>query len=384
MSLFGQLFSKKKELVGEEIASLLNTLSVLREPVILKTQTIKIVTDILAHDSKVFHLKNTLTRDEVLYELKGKNLQVLIPYELTLYSGDSRLLGLGMAGGVHTLKLMAPTTLVQQESRGAYRVSRFPEQPSVTFTTDNFDIVKCRLSDISMTGAGLRLDPRWERSNSKLTTRTTLIVDIRIGSDIRVSTTAVVRYSKGYRCGIEFSDLDKGVKDRLFKYVVDQRREEQRALVRIQQKPVAQVAEQEPTPVTEPVEKPQDKPTALLVGDHQKQLDFITAALTRKFELLYSTPSITDIRNHLDLRPNLCLIELKEENQEQVAQMRKASSLLPPGCVLMFYGRNFSTAFEHRFENFGYTPEMLINLHEAKKLLVFKQIQGYYSKRAPQ
>lgn len=380
MSLFDQIFNKKKELKGNEISMLLSTLSALHEPVIVKTDTFKFVTDILSYDQQVFHLKNTLTRDEVVYQLKSRALQVLIPYELTIYGGESRLMGLGMVGGVHTLKLMAPETMAQEESRGAYRVTRFPEPPAVTFTTDNFDIVKCKLADLSMTGAGLRLDPRWERSNSKLTTRTSIILDIRVNRDLRVSTTATVRYAKGYKCGVQFDELSKSVKDQLFKFIVEQRREEQRSLIRIQQKlPVpGQASEAAYVPPPELEELPKGKPTALVVGERQEAIDFLTAALSRQFDVLYSSGSVTDIRNHFELRPNLCLLELKEENQEQVVQMRKVSTLVPPGCVLMYYGRSFSPALLQRFEK---PEDMFITLDDAKKLLIFKQIQGFYAQR---
>lgn len=386
MSIFSNLFNKKKELQDQDIESLLKTLSVNRDPVIVRTETFKFVTDILAYDRKTFHLKNTLTRDEVLYNLKGKSLNVLLPYELTMYGGESRLMGLGMVSGIHTIKLVAPSILSQQESRGAYRVSRFPEQPSVTFSTDNLDLVKCRLSDISMTGAGLRLDPRWEKGNAKLTPRANLILDIRINDQLRVSTTASVRYLGNLKAGVQFDELGKSVKDRLFKFIVQQRREEQRALIRVQES-IAKAPTNED--IDKPVEGPvggvkatSDKPTALLVSDREKYTDFLTSALGRKFDLLYSTPSITDIRSHLGLHPNLCLIDLKEENQEQVAQMRKASTLLPPGCVLMFFGRAFTEAFQKRFESLGYPDDILVELHNAKKLLVFKQIQSYYNARA--
>ncbi len=379
MSLFDQLFNKKKELRGNEISMLLSTLSALHEPVIVKTETFKFVTDILAFDQQVFQLKNTLTRDEVVYQLKSRALTVLIPYELTLYGGESRLVGLGMVGGVHTLKLAAPELMVQQESRGAYRVTRFPELPVVTFTTDNFDIVKCRLADLSMTGAGLRLDPRWERGNSKLTVRTSIILDIRLTPELRISTTATVRYAKGYKCGVQFDELSKGLKDNLFKFIVEQRREEQRSLIRIQTRIPApgQPAETPTAPVAE--EQPKGKPSALVVGDRQEALDFLTATLTRQFDVLYSSSSVTDIRNHFELKPSLCLLELREDNQDQVVQMRKVSALAPSSCVLMYYGRAISPGLIQRFEK---PAEAFITLDEAKKLLVFKQIQSYYSQRA--
>jgi len=389
MALLGGLFGKKKELRSEDIATLFRTVSVLREPVIVQTPTFKFVTDIIGYGADLFHIKNTLSRDEVLYNVKGKTLKVNLPYELTMYSGESHLAGLGFVQGIHSLKLVIPETLVQVESRGAYRVSRFPEPPGVTFTTDNFDIIKARLTDISMSGAGLRLDPRWTRGNAKLALRLSLIVDIRLGKGLRISTTAAVRYLDGSKMGIQFQDLAKPVKDRLFKFVVQQRREEQRALIDIKRK----VVEPSPPPKEEKAkiiaaekveEKPPGKPTALIVGTNDGPIDFLTTALMRKFDVVFCSPHITDLRQQLEQKPGLCLMELVCQDGEQVRNMRKASTLLPAGCVLMFYGNNFNSDFLTRFLSLGYPEDILIDLTENKKLIVFKQIQAYFSSRKPQ
>ena len=70
MALLKGIFGKKKELRGEEIKLLFDTITVDREPVIVNTASFKFVSDILQHDHQTFHLKNTLTRDEMLYQLR--------------------------------------------------------------------------------------------------------------------------------------------------------------------------------------------------------------------------------------------------------------------------------------------------------------------------
>lgn len=383
MTLLAGLFGKKKILKGDEIKKLLDTNAALREPcILLRENGFKFVSDIIGFDGTAFHLKNTLTRDEVLYEVKGKELRAQFPYELTMYSGDTRLMGLGMMQGVHTLKLGIPLELEQAESRGAYRISRFPDQPTVTFTTDNFDIIKARLADLSMTGAGLRLDPRYASGHEKLSQKLSIIIDIRLNEAIRISTTAIVRYVRGPKMGVEFDTLNKAVKDKLFKYIVEQRREESRAMAALRSRvwDSGEATQEKVEAVTAPTS---GKPTVLIAGADQEISDTLTGALTRKFDLLYGEPSISDIRNQVALKPNLCLIELQPDNQEQVRTMRKAATLLPPGCVLMFYGKNFDESFMQRWETLDYPDNILVDATSKPKLMLFKQIQGYYEQRAP-
>lgn len=386
MALLKGLFGKKKSLRGNDIDLLLNTVSIEREPIIILSENFKFVSDLMSFTPETLHLKNTLTRDEVMYELRGKDLQVQTPYELTLYAGPTRLTGLGMIKGTHTLKFQRPETMAQEESRTAFRINNFPETPSVTFTSDQVNIIKGRLADISMTGAGIRLDPRWNLNGVGLAPRTSIILDIRLTGQLRVSTTAAVRYIKNNKMGVQFEELQRGAKDRLFKFVVDRRRDAQRAVMRLQQRMTTLTTSEDPQPAAEPVDRPSPggKPTALVVGENRQLLDFLGAILTRKFNLLFCTFSLADIRNHLELKPNLCLIELRVDNSEQVARMKKASALLPPGCVLMFFGENMTDEFRRRLlANSGFSEECLVEMHESKKLLTFKQIERYYGQRAP-
>ena len=355
---------KKKVLEGREIVELIDTNTALREPVIIQRgNTFKFVSDIIVREGRVFPIKNSLSRDEVLYEVKGHPLEISFPYELTIFGGISQLTGLGMVDGSHTLKLAIPERLEQIESRGAYRISRFPETPTVTFTTDTFDIVKAKLQDISMTGAGIRLDPRWERANNKLHPRISLIVDIRLDGGLRVSTTASIRYVDGTKLGIQFKDLSKGVKDRLFKFIVAQRREEWRALTQLRNRvgetsdATARLESNE-----QKIASSTGKPTALIVTENREMSEIMSASLTRKFDLIYASCTVSDIRNQLALKPNLCLMELNSQNQDQVRMMRKTATFLPPGCVLMFFGMNFDESFVSRMAALGHPEEMLVDL----------------------
>jgi len=383
MALFKNVFGKNKTLTGEEIIGLFKVITVDREPVIISTATFKVVTDIIYLDRGVFHVKNTLTRDEVMYQLKGQRIKAQFPYELTLYGGETMLMGLGMVQGVHTLKLKIPESLTQIENRGAYRVSSFPETPVVTFSSNNVDLIKARLSNISMTGAGIQLDPRWLITEVKLSTRSTIIVDIKLTERLRISCTAMVRYFEGHKLGIQFSDLSRGVKDRLFKLIIQQRREEQRAMMRVYNRIQSlEPGEKERPPPPPPLERT-GKPCALVVASDQQQSDFLTSILGRKFDLLYAEPNFADIRQQCHLSPNLCLIELPFDNAIMVSQMKKAGSLLPHGSVLMYFGENLTPDFRKRFLDNSQPQDMLVDLQTRNKLMLFKHIEKYYRQKAP-
>ena len=386
MALFGGIFGKKKELKGADIATLFKTIVVDQEPIIIKTKSARFVTDIMDFHNNIFHVRNILSRDEVLYQLKGKPLLVQIPYQLTLYAGPSMLTGLGMVNNINTLKLRSPELLTQEESRGALRIARFPETPIVTFTPNNHDILKGRLLDISMTGAGIRLDPKRSFSNSqvRLASGTTVIIDIRLTQELRVSTTATIRYigDNMAKMGVEFSDLNRITKEQLQKFVVQQRKEENRAQMELQRKLANQAPSAPTTAATPTIEKPKGKPHALIVSTNQKNSEFLTAILKRKFDLLYASLSITDIRTNLDLAPNICLMEIDTFDQKQISFVKKAATLIPPGCVLMFYGKRLTQELGERFGSFGNSNEIMIDIASKNKLLIFKQIQAYYDQKS--
>ena len=76
-------------------------------------------------------------------------------------------------------------------------------------------------------------------------------------------------------------------------------------------------------------------------------------------------------------------MELQVESLEQVSRMKKAGSLLPPGCVLMYFGENFTRDFRDRFLGENLPEDMMVDLQGGKKLMVFKQIERYYQQKAP-
>lgn len=386
MPLFQGLFNRKKTLNAEEIALLLQTLTTDREPVIISTPTFKFVSEILDFDNGVFQVRNNLSRDEVLYQLRGHSLTVNFPYELTLYRGTTALAGLGMFRHLHTLKFRVPEEVEQDEHRTAYRVSHFPEKPTVTFTTDSFDIVRAILVDISMTGCGIRVDQRWNIENTKLKGKT-LILDIRLSDKLRVSTTGEARYVQNHKIGIQFHDLAKETKQNLHKFIVESRREEQRALIEQRRNIQVYSGESEgpqasPKPV-EKLENPKGKPTALIVSDQNENIEFLNGILNRKFYVLHCSSSVTDIRTHLNLSPSLVLMELPNESPDTISQTKKVATLVPGWCVLMFFGNNIRSDTIERFDNYSDIGDRFLDLHNAKKILTFKKIDSFFEAKAP-
>ena len=379
------LFGKQKTLNPAEIETLLKMVVVDRETAFITTSTFKFVSDVLDYDKRIFQLKNTLTRDEVLYQLRGKDLEVYFPYELTLYKGATSLVGLGMTRGMQTLKFQVPETMVQDEHRAAYRVSNFPAKPTVTFTTNSYDILKGTLMDISMTGAGVRLDPRWTMTNANLKKGLVILVDIRLSEELRLSTSAEIRYIANTKMGLKFQEIPKNARELLYKFIVKQRRVEYRNLAESQRKVMALNRPDSSQPETKAlnIEKPTGKPTALVSGDNSEYFEALNSALNRKFHVLQCSSSVTDLRNHLELKPNLLLLEVASKSLEYLSQLKKLSSLTPSGCVLMFYGRDLGEEVGERLRDLGPPEDMIVDLKQLKMLMLFKKIQHYYEKKAP-
>lgn len=386
MPLFQNLFNRKKTLSSDEVGLLLQTLTTDREPVIIQTASFKFVSEILDFDRGVFQVRNNLSRDEVLYQLRGHSLSVSFPYELTLYKGATALAGLGMMRQFHTLKFRVPEEVEQDEHRTAYRVSHFQDKPTVTFTTNSFDIIRAQLVDISMTGCGIRVDPRWSLEGTKLK-GAQLIIDIKLSDKLRVSSTGDVRYMHNHKIGVQFHDLAKETKQALHKFIVEARREEQRSLIEARRNiQVFSGQTDEGQPEQKPVEKienPKGKPTALIVSDNDEASDFLNGILNRKFYVLNCSSSVTDIRTHLNLSPSLVIMELSNENPDTISQLKKVATLVPGWCVLMFFGSNLRSDTIERFDHYSDIGDRFIDLHNAKKILTFKKIDTFYEAKSP-
>lgn len=380
------LFGKQKSLQPKEIELLLKMVLVDREPASITTEGFKVVSDVLDYDQTIFQVKNTLTRDEVLYQLRGKELEVYFPYELTLYRGATSLVGLGLVRNMQTLKFRVPEAMVQDEHRGAYRVSKFPDKPTVTFSTNSFDLLKAALADVSMTGAGVRLDPRWSMTGISLRRGLVVLIDLRINRDLRISTSAEIRYLAGNKMGLQFQELPQDAKDGLYRFIVRQRREEQRAMVESQKKIAAMdTADKSLSGVSRPVvlEKPSGKPTALVAGEQKDWYESLYGALNRKFNVLHCSTSVTDVRNHLELKPHLILYEINRQDLEGLAQLKRLASLTPAGTVRMFFGREVAPETVERLIDANSEPEAVVDLNKFKVLFLFKAVDGYYMKKTP-
>ncbi|CAM2008252.1 PilZ domain-containing protein [Acanthopleuribacter pedis] len=380
------LFGKQKQLQGKDIELLLKMVLVDREPASVSSDSFKFVSDVLDYDATIFQVKNTLTRDEVLYQLRGKELEVFFPYELTLYRGATSLAGLGLVRNMQTLKFRVPEAMVQDEHRGAYRVSKFTDKPTVTFSTNSFDLLKAALADVSMTGAGVRLDPRWSMSGISLKRGLVVLIDLRINRDLRISTSAEIRYLSGNKMGLKFQELPKDAKEGLYRFIVKQRREEQRAMVESQKKIAAMDRPDKSVsgngkPVV--LEKPSGKPIALVAGDQGEWYESLHGALNRKFNVLHCSTSVTDVRNHLELKPNLILFEIGRQDLEGLAQLKRLSRLTPAGCVRMFYGREVAPETVDRLAEQGGEKECVVDLNRFKVLFLFKAVDNYYIRKTP-
>lgn len=389
MAILGGLFGKKKELSGEDLDVLFTSLAGNRDPVVVRTPMFKYTSDVLEVEDGIFHVRNTLNRDEVMYQLKGQQLQLNVPYELTHYKGETMLRGLGMIKNMHTLKFSVPESLSKDESRRSVRINSFPVTPRVTFTTDEFQLAKGKLMDISMTGAGIKPDPKWIAGDNKLSPRQTILVDIKIPNELELSTSAEVRHFAPAKMGLLFQDLSKAHKQQLFKFIVARRKEEQRIGMEMERKAYeeskrVEAGDSKPEVVEAAVKRESSRPTVLIAGDNQEWCDFLGNALGRKFNVLHCPFSVTDIRNNLELHPSVTMLEIDSHDLAHVSQIKKIGSLVLGESVLLYFGEGFDSDFRDRFRGHDPADQILVDLTGRKVLSTFRQVDTYFLKKGPQ
>jgi hypothetical protein len=171
------------------------------EVVILSTPYMTCETSFVRMDGETFHVSSaSMELDDVRYGLKSPELMFRFPHGHRFYAGATRLVGMGVWNGRHTIRLALPDSLADDERRAAYRVER--PGGSVTFSTRKNDLLVGALTDISTSGA--RIYSSKEISDEDVLAGDGLHLTIVVGADIRFNAKAIVRHIQDRRIGLEF------------------------------------------------------------------------------------------------------------------------------------------------------------------------------------
>ncbi|PIE91493.1 MAG: hypothetical protein CR997_00555 [Acidobacteria bacterium] len=357
------LFKNSKE---EEKPKIIDQALSARNPVFLTSTNYKHSGFILDVENRQIYLSHDLSRDEIFRYFKGRKLKIQISSNNSLYEGQTRLAGLGMKRNQHALKLEWPKSLRKNDPRQSFRLSTIGLSTSVSFSCDESNIFTGRLIDISMKGAGIRPDVKYNINDIKLSNDIPIHTDIRLENNWSISTVSSVRNFNDVKIGIEFGELDKKTKKNLFKYIQAKRKEEQYKVPDIKQQFKSEAAER----------KDSSKPCALIFGQNEWQIEILERALKRRFEVLIFPLKVSDIRTRIELeKPDVCFLEIGMNSKEIYRRMKKTISVFSHKTPFMLYTENLSQ--EHLNLYFSGMQDAIIDLKDAQALMTYKKIENY-------
>lgn len=173
-----------------------------RELLILVTPYLKVESNFLRLEGEDLHIAATMSRDDAVYGLKSPDLRIRFPHGTVFLEGKVELKGFGLSEGRRTLRLSVPSSLQEDELRGAYRVDRVGKV-TCTWSTRKYDLQTASLVNVSATGA--RLHAYKDFTEDELRVGDDVSVTIPLAEGIRINSPARVRHVHLRSFGIEFA-----------------------------------------------------------------------------------------------------------------------------------------------------------------------------------
>ncbi len=195
-----------------------------RELLILATPYLRVDSHFVRLEGHELHVAATMTRDDAMYGLKSDDLHLRFPHHTAFLEGKTELLGFGISEGRRTLRLKLPSTLQDDELRGAYRVDRVGKV-TCTYSTRKYDLQTASLTNISTTGA--RLHAFRDFTDEELRLGDSMSVTIPLLETVRINSPAKVKHLHMRSFGVEFEPpLGGTLLENLSRWIFQKREED--------------------------------------------------------------------------------------------------------------------------------------------------------------
>ena len=215
----------------EAVRDALRTVCERGELLILVTPYLRFESSFLRLDQDSVHVAASMSREDAQFGLRSPDLRMRFPYAFTFLEGATTALGMGMVRGRPSLRLSLPTTLEDEDHRGAYRADRVGRVP-VTFSTRRYDLLSGNLVNISTTGA--RIFSMREFEEGEVQIEDAVMATIPLEPQIHINSKCTVRYVQGRSLGIEFRPrLESPLLDNLSRWIFQKREEDRSRSTRI-------------------------------------------------------------------------------------------------------------------------------------------------------
>ena len=366
--VFDFLFKQPKD---AETDNLMDSALQERGPVFLLSDTYKHTGTFLDREENFFYISHGLSREEVFAYLKGRKLRVQISSKGQLYEGQTELAGLGLKREQPALRLENPKKLIKNDPRKAIRLSTIGFSTSVSFCSDERNIIPGRIIDISMTGAAIRPNTQHPVSDIRLSIDCPIHTDIQLESGWSISTLSRVKNFDSYKIGIEFGILDKKTNKDLYKYIQKMRRTE------------VEPRNEAPPPVVQQSRKESTRPCIIIFGQNEDWLGFLKRSLARRYEIIQYPLKISEIRNRVHLeKPKACLLEIPSQDRDSYRQLKKLQTMLGMTVPCMFFTENLPKDHMELYFQSTDQKRAILDLAGHQTLRTFKTIESFIGEYA--
>ncbi|WP_005032983.1 hypothetical protein [Holophaga foetida] len=323
---------QKGGLTGPLRDEVLSELCERKAAMLLATPYLSFESRFLDRDGDKLRIRASMGREVAQNTLAKHPLRLRFPWELTIYSGITRILDYEQEEHRRTLVVSVPEVLGVDEQRRAYRAERMARSRGSmgSIAGGGVSIQSFGLENLSVLGAGVFLKDF--RNTESWLPGSIVQTSLELDGGPSFSTSARICHSSGPYLGLEFQPpLEEPTLSLVNLWVEGRRAEAQRLWdsrteIRAQAKEAA---------------KPKAPPAGLLLLSTDPHLGpQVEAALEGMHELRVVPAVMTPYRTALTQPPLLLLLDTAGMGSEERRRTKALLEAQPPGCPILVVGRD--------------------------------------------
>lgn len=270
-------------------------------------------------------IKTQLGPDSARHTLGRQPFKIRFSWGLTMYAGQTRLLGYEQDEKGRYLRVEVPETLAPDEFRKALRLER-PGRSSGAISSREGDILRVSLENVSEFGAAFFCQDPVPEIGFQAGRTLSLSIALERGPSLEAE--AVVVHADGQNLGVRFlgdrelAHLKAWMEPRLREQV---RLWENRAEIRAQ--------------AIQAVQPKREPSGALLLSQDEALMEALQGALQELLPLRQSPPTVARFKEAMEQPPLLLVVECAQGSLEERHRLRNLLETKAPMCPVLVLGR---------------------------------------------
>jgi len=304
---------------------------------LLATPYLSFESRLLEREGERLHIRATMGREVALNTLSKHPLKLRFPWDLSFYSGATRILGYEQGENRRYLVVEVPETLVPDEMRREYRADRVGKSQGALGTAagPEVTILQVSLENLSAGGAGVFLKDY--RAVESFMPGHSVQVSLELEGGPEFNALARICHSNGPYLGLEFTPPLSEPALGSVRNWVEARQQDAQRLWENRAELRAQALE---------AARPKAPPSGLLLLTADPVLAAqIKATLEDTHGLRSFPPVMAPYKAALSQRPLVLILDTSCMGSEERRRTRTLLEAQPPGCPIIVLGRD--TENEH-------------------------------------